>query len=269
MRETNMPLALQDREKGILRTEYIKGPDIRRPEKALSTRYKYNLFFFKESERRTILNVRCLYEIKERSAPSFGNANDLYPDEVISLEKDLYRVIESSLLPLEASQRAAPRGKDRSQAPASSSPASAASGPVPSPERPREKEAIIFPPPSAAPVPAAPKPQGTPASPTPPSREIQVASPPPASSPTKERVPGAARPEPAAKAVSPKPRIFLITKRNANLREGPSDQSKIILTLKPGRRVEKIGDSGNWVQIRIWETTTGWVQKELLQEAPP
>jgi uncharacterized protein YgiM (DUF1202 family) len=82
-------------------------------------------------------------------------------------------------------------------------------------------------------------------------------------------VPGASRTEPAAKVVSPKPRIFLITKRNANLREGPSDQSKIILTLKPGRRMEKIGDSGNWVQIRIRETTTGWAQKELLQEAPP
>jgi len=264
-----MPLALQDREKGILRTEYIKGPDIQRPEKVLSTRYKYNLFFFKESKRRTILNVRCLYEIKERSGPSFGNANDLYPDEVMALEKDLYQVIESSLLPLEASQRAAPRGQAGSRAPASSSPASAVSGPVPSSERPREKEVIIFPPPSAASAPAAPKPKRTPASPRPPSREIQAASPPPVPSPAKEMAPGASRPEPAAKAVSPKPRIFLVTKRNANLREGPSDQSKIILTLKPGRRVEKIGESGNWLQIRIWETTKGWAQKELLQEAPP
>jgi uncharacterized protein YgiM (DUF1202 family) len=56
---------------------------------------------------------------------------------------------------------------------------------------------------------------------------------------------------------------------NAGLREEPSPQSKIILTLKPGRRVEKIGESGNWVQIRIWGTTTGWLQKELLGEAPP
>jgi hypothetical protein len=262
LRETNMPLALQDREKGILRTEYIQGPDLHRPEKVLSTRYKYNLFFFKDSGSRTILNVRCLYETKEKSAPAFGNANDLYPDEVIALEKDLYRVIESSLLPLEASRRSAPRGKEGSKASASSSRAPAVSGPVPSSEKPQEKEAIIFPPPTAAPVPAAPRPKETPASPT-------AAPPTPAPSPAKEIVSRASRPEPAAKAISPQPKIFLITKRNANLREGPSDRAKIILTLKPGRKVEKIGESGSWVQIRIWETTTGWVQKELLQEAPP
>jgi len=265
LRETNMPLTLQDRDRGIIRTDYIKGPDIQRPKKALSTRYKYNLFFFKESERRTILNVRCLYEIKEKSGPSFGNGNDLYPDEVIILEKDLYRVIESSLLPLEASKRAGPRGEDRITPPASP----AVPGPGPSSERPKEKETIIFPPPAAAAVPAAPRPKETPAPPPAPSREIQVASPPPAPSPAKEVAPGAPRPEPGAKVISPKPKILLITKMNANLREEPSPQSKIILTLKPGRKVEKIGESGNWVQIRIWGTTTGWLQKELLGEAPP
>jgi hypothetical protein len=269
LRETNMPLALQDREKGILRTEYIKGPDIQRLQTALSTRYKYNLFFFKDSERRTILNVRCLYEIKERSAPSYRDASDLYPDEVIAQEKDLYRVIESSLLPLEASGRAGPRGGEKAKIPASPAPSVAASGPVPSSEGPKKKKTVIFPPPSTAAVPAAPRPKETPAPPPAPSREIQVASPPPAPSPAKEAAPGAPRPEPGAKAISPKPKNFLVTKVNANLREEPSPQSKIILTLKPGRKVEKIGESGNWFQIRIWGTTTGWLQKELLGEASP
>ena len=67
----------------------------------------------------------------------------------------------------------------------------------------------------------------------------------------------------------PQPKIFLLTKKNANLRERPSTQSKILLTLKPGRKVEKIEESGNWVRVRIWETTTGWILKDLLQEAPP
>ena len=269
LRETNMPIALQDREKGILRTDYIKGPEIQRKEKALSTRYKYNLFFFKESERKTILNVRCLYEIKEKTAPTFGSANDLYPEEVITLEKDLYRILESSLLPLEASKRAGPRREDRGKTQTSPSPSAAVSLPGPSSEGSKEKEAIIFPPPPAAAVPAVPKTKETPAPPPAPSREIQVASPPPAPSPAKEVAPGAPRREPGAKVISPKPKIFLITKMNANLREEPSPQSKIILNLKPWRKVERIGESGNWVQIRIWGTTTGWLQKELLGEAPP
>ena len=213
LRGANMPLAQQDREKGILRTEYIKGPDLQHPGKALSTRYKYNVFFFRESERRTILNIRCLYEVREKGAPQFRDAGGLYPDEVIALEKDLYRIVESSLLPLEASGRAGPRGTDRGKTPA------APPGTSPSPERPGEKEAIIFPPPSAS-APAAPK-------------------------------------------------IFLVTRAKADLREEPSPQAKIVLTLKPGRKVEKTGESGNWVRVRIWGTTTGWVQKELLGETVP
>jgi hypothetical protein len=236
LRETNMPLTVQDRDKGILRTDYIKGGEIRRMGKAFSTRYKYNIFLFRESEQRTVLNVRCLYEIKERSGQSFGNANDLYPDELILLEKELYRIIESTLSRAEASNPpgAKAEGKEKDSPPPAPSPA--ASWPV-------------FPPKTSPPVS---------------SREAQT--PPP---PAKGGTPISPRPEQTANAVAPKTEIFLFTKRNANLRERPSTRSKIILTLKPGRKVEKIGESGNWVQVRIWETTTGWIFKNLLQEAPP
>jgi hypothetical protein len=188
LRETNMPLTVQDRDKSIIRTEYIKGAEVRRLFKTFSTRYKYNILLFRESETRTALNVRCLYEIKEKSALSFGNANDLYPDEVIGLEKELYQIIESTLRRAEASRPAGPS------------------------------------PPSSA--------------------------------------------EQAAKAGQPQPQIFLITKKSTHLRAQPSTQSKIILTFKPGRKVEKIEESGIWVKVRIWETT-GWVLKEFLAEAPP
>jgi len=247
LRETNIPLTVQDRDRGIIRTDYIKGAEIRRLEKAFSTRYKYNIFLFRESEERTVLNVRCLYEIKEKSGQSFGNANDLYPDEVIVLEKEVYRIIESTLSRAEASR------------PPGSTPT--ASWPVFPPETARVKEPSSPPPASAPAIPQASKPKEMPPVS---SREAQ-ASPPPA----KEVTPIPHRPEQTAKAVPPKTKIFLVTKKNANLRERPSTQSKIILTLKPGRKVEKIEESGNWVRVRIWETTTGWILKDLLQEAPP
>jgi hypothetical protein len=228
LRETNMPLTVRDRDKGILRTDYIKGGEIRRMGKAFSTRYKYNIFLFRESEQRTVLNVRCLYEIKERSGQSFANANDLCPDEVILLEKELYRIIESTLSRTEASSPPGAKAEEKEKAPA---------------------------------IPEAPKPK---ASPPVSSRKAQT--PPP---PAKAATPIPAQPERTAKAAMPQPKIFLLTKKNANLRERPSTQSKILLALKPGRKVEKIEESGNWVRVRIWETTTGWIWKDLLQEAPP
>ena len=205
LRETNMPLTAQDRDKGTIRTDYIKDADFHRLDKVFSTRYKYNIFLIRESERRTGLNVRCLYEIKEKSGQSFGNANDLFPDEVIGLEKELYRIIESTLRRAEASKPAGPKVEEKEKTP-------------------------------------------------PPAKEVA-----PIPSPTEQN----------AKAVRPQPEIFLLTKRKAQLRERPSTESKIILVFKRGRKVEKIGESGNWVRVRIWETTTGWVLKDFLEEVPP
>lgn len=205
LRETNMPLTLQDREKGTIQTGYIKGAEFRRQEKAFSTRYKYKILLFRASETKTVLKVRCLYEIKQKSELSYGNANDLYPDEVIGLERELYRIIEATLRRAEASRPAGPQAEEKKKAP------------------PRGKE--------VAPIPSSS--------------------------------------QQAAKGVQPRPKIFLITKKNAPLREQPSTQSKIILTFKPGRKVEKIEESGIWVKVRIWETTNGWVLKDFLEEAPP
>ncbi len=205
LRETNMPLTVQDRDKGIIRTEYIKGAEVRRLFKTFSTRYKYDILLFRESEKKTALKVRCFYETKEKNGLSFENANDLYPDEVIGLEKELYQIIESTLRRAEASRPAGPRAEAKEKAP------------------PHAKE--------VAPIPSSS--------------------------------------EQAAKGMQPQPQIFLITKKSTHLRAQPSTQSKIILTFKPGRKVEKIEESGNWVKVRIWETTTGWVLKEFLAEAPP
>jgi len=261
LRQTNMPLTVQDRDKGIIRTDYIKGAEIRRLATAFSTRYKYNIFLFRESEKRTILNVRCLYEIKEKSGPSFGYANDLYPDEVVALEKELYRIIESTLSRAEASSPPGPKAEEKAEAPAPQAQSPAASAPVFPPATAGVKEPPSPSPKSVPGMPESSKPKGTPPVS---SREAQT-SPPPA----KGGTPVPAQPERTAKTVTPQSKIFLVTKKNANLRERPSTQSKILLTLKPGRKVEKIEESGNWVRVRIWETTTGWISKDLLQEAPP
>ncbi len=205
LRETNMPLTFQDRDKGTIRTDYIRGAEVLQQGKTFSTRYKYEILLFWESETRTALKVRCLYETKEKNGLSFENANELYPDEVIGLEKELYHIIESTLRRAEASRPEGPKAVEKEKA-------------LPSP---------------------------------------------------KEVAPTQSSPEQVAKAFQPQPKIFLITKKDAQLRDRPSSQSKIILTFKPGRKVEKIGESGNWVKVRIWETTTGWVLKEFLVEAPP
>jgi len=194
LRETNMPLTSQDRDNGTIGTDYIRGDDFRQQGRAFSARYRYEILLSRESETRTVLNVRCLYETKEKSGLSFENANELYPDAVIGLEKELYRIIESTLSRAEASSPAAPEAEEKALR---------------------------------------------------------------------------SSPEQAAKAVQPQPQIFLITKKSTHLRAQPSTQSKIILTFKPGRKVEKIEESGNWVKVRIWETTTGWVLKDFLEEAPP
>jgi hypothetical protein len=190
-----MPLTVQDRDKGTIRTDYIKGTEFHRLEKVFLSRYHYDILLSRESETRTGLNVRCLLEIKEKNGRSFGNANDQYPDEVIGLEQELYQIIESTLRRVEASRPAGPKAPEKEKAP-------------------------------------------------PPARQVAPIS-------------------------SPSPKIFLLTKKNAHLRESPSAESKIILTFKPGRKVEKIEESGIWVRVRIWETTTGWIQKDFLEEAPP
>ncbi len=195
LRETNMPLIVLDKDKGIIQTDYIRGAEFRSEEKAFSVRYKYDISLSRVADTRTGLHVRCHYEIKEKKGLSFEKANELYPDEVMGLEDELYQIIEPTLRRTEASRPARPRAE--------------------------LKEKV--------------------------------------SPPAKESVP----------MPTPSPKVFLFTKKNASLREGPSAESKIILTFRPGRKVEKIEESGNWVRVKIWETTIGWVQKDFLEEAPP
>jgi len=119
------------------------------------------------------------------------------------------------------------------------------------------------PPPKAEPLP--PKPEVSPTPPPPP------VAPPPA--PVKETQPPVPPPppppEPKKEEVKPAPApaaVYVITLKNANVRTEPDLKSKIIATLKKGTKVEKIGQTGDWVHVKLSSGKTGWIFHELVKE---
>lgn len=76
---------------------------------------------------------------------------------------------------------------------------------------------------------------------------------------------------PATKAtdspqVTKKPAIHLVTIRDSNIRSEPNMDCKILAIAKKGQRLEKIGESGNWFNIKLASGETGWVFKDLVKE---
>lgn len=249
-KEKALPVILQDKEKGIIRTDYQAGSDTYYVGGAASSRYKYSLFFFKEGEKKTVLNLRCNYVIKDRSGLSYFNPNSIFPDKVVALEKDLYKTIESFLLPKEASRPISPGNETTQpmnsarQAPMSPPSIAQVSEEALKPKEPPPAPSVF---PSQAPAePAAPKSKEIPPSSSTPFKEAQLISPVSA----KEVSPNIPKAESKGRVLGYEP-IFLIAKKNAPLREKPSSQSKIIVTLKKGkegrkdRRVRKMGEGQN------------------------
>jgi hypothetical protein len=74
----------------------------------------------------------------------------------------------------------------------------------------------------------------------------------------------------ASKAVveerKPTPSLLVVIK-TANVRAEAKGKSKIITTLKKGEKVENLGNSGNWLNVKISSGLTGWVFKDLVREA--
>jgi len=99
-----LAVGLQDKNLGIIRTDYQAGPQTSLWGKIYDSRYKYNIFFFKPGPRRTIMNIRCVYEIKEKEGKNYAEAPPLLTEEIIAREKKLYEIIESSLLAAEDSE---------------------------------------------------------------------------------------------------------------------------------------------------------------------
>jgi hypothetical protein len=58
----------------------------------------------------------------------------------------------------------------------------------------------------------------------------------------------------------------LVVIKPASIRSEPSTKSKIIITLKKGTKVEYVGKSGNWFNIKLSTGVTGWVFNSLVTE---
>lgn len=112
---------------------------------------------------------------------------------------------------------------------------------------PPKLEAPATPSPSPAPA-VSPRPEAKPpVALTPPPPEIQ-----------KEETKPAPLPAPA--------QIFVITLKNANVRTEADPKGKIITTLKKGTKVEKIGQTSNWVNVKLPSGETGYIFHELVKE---
>ena len=62
-------------------------------------------------------------------------------------------------------------------------------------------------------------------------------------------------------------KIFLTTKAVTRMRAEPSSSSKVVLVLKKGRQVEKLGESGAYTKVRLSWGVMGWVLTRSLEEA--
>jgi uncharacterized protein YgiM (DUF1202 family) len=51
-----------------------------------------------------------------------------------------------------------------------------------------------------------------------------------------------------------------------SIRSEPNTKSKILITLKKGTKVEYLGKSGNWLNIKLSTGVTGWVFNSLVTE---
>ena len=58
----------------------------------------------------------------------------------------------------------------------------------------------------------------------------------------------------------------LVVIKTANIRSEPKTKSKILVTLKKGTKVEYLGKSGNWFNVKLSTGVTGWVSNNLVTE---
>jgi len=81
------------------------------------------------------------------------------------------------------------------------------------------------------------------------------------------KVPPASRvkPESAATGMPEPANTNLETKAITKMRAEPSPASKVVLVLKKGRRVEKIGESGKFSKVKLSWGDTGWVLTRFLK----
>ena len=115
--------------------------------------------------------------------------------------------------------------------------------------------------PTAAPAP--PKTEGAPIPPTTPPASVTKEGQPPVTV-----APAPAGPQKEVKPTSPPvpTEIYVITLKNSHVRAEPDLKGKIITTLKKGTKVEKIGQTRDWVNVKLSSGETGYIFHELVKE---
>jgi uncharacterized protein YgiM (DUF1202 family) len=66
-------------------------------------------------------------------------------------------------------------------------------------------------------------------------------------------------------SVEPSNTQSLVCIKQANVRAAANNKSKIIITLKKGEKVEHLGNSGNWCNIKLPSGLAGWIFKDYVK----
>lgn len=62
------------------------------------------------------------------------------------------------------------------------------------------------------------------------------------------------------------PTVLAIVSKNARVRVEPNTASKIIIIFQNPTKVQKLGQSGDWVKVKLASGEIGWVYKNLVRE---
>ena len=74
--------------------------------------------------------------------------------------------------------------------------------------------------------------------------------------------------KPAPETVDRPTQEIFMTREIAKMWAEPDSKSKVLLVLKKGRKVEKLGESGEFTKVRLSWGDSGWVLTRFLQPAP-
>ncbi len=88
-----------------------------------------------------------------------------------------------------------------------------------------------------------------------------ASAPPPAPAPTPEPAPPAELTPAAAAEAS-----WLVTSKSINVRETASTKAATVARLRKGARLTSFEDKDGWLHVKLADTRTGWIRRDLLKK---
>jgi hypothetical protein len=101
LEKNRIPMQIIQKKMGLMKTGYQKGQEMVLLRENFATRYKFVILDLSQDRQKTIVDIRCVYEIREKRGGAFAEATTVVPQEVRLLENKMYRLIESYLRPHE------------------------------------------------------------------------------------------------------------------------------------------------------------------------